>query len=208
MPVVLMNKTHLPTVARLQRESIQTGLTAYLGQRFCERLYWGLAHTPHSFVLVYEEDKEVLGFVCGATNTSRMYRSVLARHFFSLAFAALGKLLRPAVLGKALTAIRRPKTFTSGDFAEWNLPEAELVSIAVDPAAQGKRIGVQLVEGLFARLLERGCERVRVWTVEENERAVEFYQKCGFRWLGMRRHHTGPIHVLVADLSEQRKAPR
>jgi ribosomal protein S18 acetylase RimI-like enzyme len=201
VPVVRMNKTHVPTVARLHRASIRTGLTASLGQRFCERLYWGLANTPYSFVLVYEEDGLVLGFVCGATNVSKMYRSVLRRRCFSLALGALSKLRRPSVLGSALTAIRRPKAFKGGDFACWNLPEAELVSIGVDPQAQGKRVGTQLVEALFDRLMRMGCNHVRVWTSEENERAVRFYQKCGFRRLGIRTHHSGDIHVFVADLT-------
>jgi ribosomal protein S18 acetylase RimI-like enzyme len=206
MAVVLMSKRHAPAVARLHRESIKTGLITYLGQRFCERLYWGLANTPHSLVLVYEEDGQALGFVCGATNTSRMYRSVLTRRFLALGLAAAGKLLRLSVLRKALISARRPKSFTSGDFAEWNLPQAELVSIGVGPAAQGKRIGTQLVDALFEHLAGLGHDRVRVWTSEENERAVRFYEKCGFTKLGTRQYHSGAIHVFVADLAERRQA--
>lgn len=197
-----MKKSHVLTVARLQRESIQVGLTAYLGQRFCERLYWGLATTRYSFVLVYEEQGQVLGFVCGATDTRKMYRSLIARRFVSLTLAAFTRLMRPSVLRKAWISIRRPKRFTRGDFAEWNLPEAELISIALDPAAQGKRIGTQLVGALFRRLRKAGCDRVRVWTSEENDRAVKFYQKHGFQWLGMRPHHTVPIHILVCDIPD------
>lgn len=196
-----MSSAHAPAVAKLHLSSIKTGLIASLGQRFCERLYWAMANTPHSFVLVYKDDAErVLGFVCGATNTSKMYRSVVRRHLVPLALSAFGKIIRPAVLSRALTTLKRPKQFMEGDFAEWNLPEAELVSIGVCPTAQGKRIGTKLVDALFARMDELGHQRCRVWTSGDNLRAKAFYEKRGFTYLGVRQHHSGAIHVLVADL--------
>lgn len=204
MGIVSMTASHAPAVAKLHRDSIKTGLTAWLGQRFCEKLYRALADTPHSFVLVYEDEtNQVLGFVCGATDTSKMYRSVLRRKFLSLGLAAFGKLIRPSTIGRVLTAAKRPRSFKEGDFAEWNLPEAELVSIGVSPEAQGGGIGAQLVEALFSRFVELGHARCRVWTSGDNLRAKAFYEKLRFTHLGVRQHHSGQIHVFVADLADR-----
>lgn len=199
-----MGKAHVSAVAKLHRNSIKTGLTAWLGQRFCEQLYLAMGSNPYSFVLVCEnEQHRPLGFICCATNTSKMYKSIILRYFFPLMLSAITKLLRPAVIKRALISIRRPKTFRTKDFSEWKLPEAEVVSIAVDPDAQGRQIGTNLIRAAFDQFRNLGHDKVRVWTSEDNEQAAAFYQKQGFELLGMRQHHTGGIYVFVADLNKQ-----
>ena len=208
MVVCKMTRRQAPAVAALHRDSIRTGLTAWLGQRFCQVLYWGMANTPHSFVLVCEDEKQkVLGFICCATNTSKMYKAVLARKFLLLAIVTAGKFItRPLVLKSIWTSLRRPKTFVSGDFAQWDLPEAEVVSIAVLPETQGRGVGTQLVEAACREFRQRGLRRVRVWTSEDNLQATAFYQKQGFSLLGMRQHHTGGINVFVMDMADESDA--
>ncbi len=207
MPIVQMTTAQASAVAKLHRRSIKTGLIACLGQSFCETLYYSMAKSPYSFVLVYEDEQhQPLGFICCATNTSKMYRSVILRHFFPLLFSAMVKFFRPSVIKQALTAIKRPRTFKTGDFSEWELPEAEVVSIAISPDAQGRGIGRKLVQAAFDKFRSLGHDKVRVWTNEENEQAAEFYQKRGFKFLGVRQHHSGEIRVFVADLNKLNKA--
>lgn len=203
MGIVPMVNSHAPAVAKLHRLSIQTGLTAWLGQAFCERYYEALARTPHSFVLVHVDDEGgVLGFVCGATDTSKAHRDILKWSLIPLAFSAIGKLIRPSVWKKIWTALRRPAQFQENEANAAELPVAELVSIGVDPAAQGKRIGTQLVDALFERFRQEGVSRCLVWTSDDNTAAQAFYERQGFTRAGVRAHHSGPIHVFVADFSE------
>jgi ribosomal protein S18 acetylase RimI-like enzyme len=204
MAIVEMTRQNAAAVAALHRQSIRTGLAAWLGQRFCEQLYWGMARSPHSFVLVYEDQQhQAVGFICCATNTSRMYRSVVVRRFVPLMLTILGKVLtHPSVLKSMWKALRRPKTFHGEGFAQWNLPETELVSIGVAPTFQGKHLGTGLVEAAMERLRRLGHQQVRVWTSEDNLQATAFYQKRGFRLLGMRKYHTGGIRLFVKDLNQ------
>lgn len=204
MPIVEMNKIHASAIAKLHRDSIKTGLTTWFGQRFCEYLYWAMASTSYSFVLVYQDkNNQLLGFICCATNTSKMYKSVISRHFFKLAFSMITKLVKPSIIKQVLISIKRPMTFKAGDFSQWQLPEAEVVSIGVRPDAQGKHIGTKLLNAAFDRFRSFGHNRVRVWTTDDNEQATAFYQKRGFKFLGMRHHHSGAIRVFVADLKDQ-----
>ena len=204
MRIVAMTKSHVSVVAELHRNSIKTGLTAWLGQHFCERLYCAIGSTPYSFVLVCEDEQHhPLGFICCATNTSKMYKSAILRHFLPLTLSAISKFIRPSIIKRALTAIRRPKTFKTGDFSKRELPEAEVVSIAVNPDAQGKHIGTKLIQAAFDKFRALGHDRVRTWTSEYNEQATAFYQKQGFKFLGMRRHHSGGIRIFVADINKQ-----
>ena len=204
MAIVQMTSAQASAVAQLHRESIKVGLIAELGQHFCEMLYCAIAKSPYSFVLVYEgEQHQPLGFICCTTNTSKMYRNVMLRHFFPLLLSAMARFFRPPVVKQALSALQRPKTFKTGDFAEWELPEAEVFSMAVTPDAQGKGIGTKLIQAAFERLRKLGQDKVRVWTIIEKEQATEFYKKRGFKLLGVRQHHSGGIYVLVADLNKQ-----
>lgn len=203
MGIVSMATSHAPAVAKLHRLSIQTGLTAWLGQTFCERYYKALAGTPHSFVLVYVDEAGcVLGFVCGATDTAKAYRHILRRRLLPLAFAAIGKLMRPSVWKKIWTAVRRPTQFRESESPATELPAAEVVSLGVDPAAQGKRIGSQLVAAVLDRFRKEGVSRCLLWTSDDNTAAQAFHQRQGFTRVGIREHHSGPIHVFVADFAE------
>ena len=204
MCIVEMTKAHAPAVAKLHRNSIKIGLIARLGQRFCETLYWAAANSPYSFVLVYEDEQhQPLGFICCATNTSKMYKNVILRHFFPLLLSAMVQLFRPLVIRQILSAIKRPKTFKTRDFSELELPEAEIFSVAVRPDAQGKGIGTKLIQAAFARFRNLGHDKVRAWTIIEKKQATAFYQKRGFKLLGLRQHHSGGIYVFVAELNKQ-----
>lgn len=204
MGIVEMTKAHLSSVVNLHRSNIKTGLTAWLGQRFCEYLYWGIRSTPYSFVLVYEDEQHrPLGFICGTTNISKMYKTIIVWYFFPMTLSAIGKFLRPSIIKRSLTAVRRPKTFKTGDYSKWELPEAEVIYFGVSPNAKGKRVGANLIQAALDRFRSLGYNKVRAWAREDNEQATAFYQKHGFKLLGMQQYETGRVCVLVADLNKQ-----
>ena len=62
----------------------------------------------------------------------------------------------------------------------WN-GAAELVSIAVDPAARRHRAATVLLDGILRRLRRRGGTRLTLMVRETNEPALNFYRKNGFR---------------------------
>ena len=72
-----------------------------------------------------------------------------------------------AIQGYAITCIRGPR--------------AELVSIAVDPAARGRGAASALVESTLRRLRLRGIARIGLMVRETNAPARAFYEKYGFR---------------------------
>jgi len=208
MRIVEMTKTHLPAVVKMHRDNTKTGLTSWLGQTFCEHLYWGIRSTPYSFLLVYEDEQhQPLGFICCATNISKMYKRIILQHFFPMTLSAIGKFLRPSVFKKALIAVKRPRTFKTGNYSEWELPEAEVIYFGINPHAEGDYVGTKLIQAAFDRFRSLGRDKVRAWTREDNKEATAFYQKHGFKLLGMRQYETGRVCVLVADLNKQNQAP-
>jgi ribosomal-protein-alanine N-acetyltransferase len=62
-------------------------------------------------------------------------------------------------------------------------PSAELVSVAVDPAARGKGAASAMLESVLRRLRRRGAHRLHLVVRVGNTGALAFYQKFGFRRL-------------------------
>lgn len=55
----------------------------------------------------------------------------------------------------------------------------ELYALYVLRANQGRQIGRRLMQLCLDEL--RGCERVYLWALAENEKAIRFYERFGFR---------------------------
>ena len=54
-------------------------------------------------------------------------------------------------------------------------------SICVDDSVRGHGIGTQMIEDARALCAAFGCDMLNLGVHPENDRAVNFYQKCGFR---------------------------
>jgi ribosomal-protein-alanine N-acetyltransferase len=61
-------------------------------------------------------------------------------------------------------------------------PDAEMISIAVDPRARRRGIGASLVEHTIHRLA--GVRRLNLMVRTGNAAALRFYHKLGFRKIG------------------------
>jgi GNAT superfamily N-acetyltransferase len=71
-----------------------------------------------------------------------------------------------------------------------DLPEAaELVAIYVDPERWGAGIGSALIEAAERETAGRGYEEMALWTFEQNEPALRFYRRRGWRPDGRQRVH-------------------
>ena len=68
-----------------------------------------------------------------------------------------------------------------GDHEKMELPDAEVVSVAVDGSLRGTGIGKQLMERAFAEVEKRQVAEVKV-SVGEKLPANHYYQKLGFDW--------------------------
>ena len=57
--------------------------------------------------------------------------------------------------------------------------------VTIDALEEGKGIGTALVEAVVGVAREAGCTRVQLLTTNNNLRALAFYQKRGFRLVGL-----------------------
>ncbi|HOL71110.1 MAG TPA: ribosomal protein S18-alanine N-acetyltransferase [Bryobacteraceae bacterium] len=61
---------------------------------------------------------------------------------------------------------------------------AEVISIAVDPAYRGAGAGAAMLEHTLERLAAAGARSVELMVREDNEAAIRFYRRFGFRRIG------------------------
>ena len=59
--------------------------------------------------------------------------------------------------------------------------QAELVSVAVDPAARGRGVASALMESTLRRLRRRGIARIGLMVRVTNDKARAFYERYGFK---------------------------
>ena len=87
--------------------------------------------------------------------------------------------------------------------------EAEILNIAVSPAARRRGIGSALMEEMLRRGESAGCELFFLEARESNSAAIALYEKYSFRAVGRRkRYYTRPTEDAIemqrgnnADLS-------
>jgi len=74
-------------------------------------------------------------------------------------------------------------------------PEAEIITIAVDPVAQRRGVARELIDAFHARARQSGAHDAFLEVAVDNEAAILLYLSCGYRESGRRegyyRTHQG-----------------
>jgi ribosomal protein S18 acetylase RimI-like enzyme len=173
--------------ASLHAGQITEGFLSFLGPRFLRRLYRRVARTSGSFLLVIDDDGTPVGFLAGSTDVSALYRSFVWRDGVAAAFASGARLLRS--WRQVIETLRHG----AGGAGEG----AELLAVAVDPAARGRGAGTLLIEGFLTEVRRRGQRAAHVVVGEDNERAVALYRRIGFRTVERFELHSGTTSLVM-----------
>ncbi|PWK60857.1 GNAT family N-acetyltransferase [Roseicyclus mahoneyensis] len=81
-------------------------------------------------------------------------------------------------------------------------PEAELLTLAVDPLAQGRGLGRITLEAAMARAARAGATTMFLEVAEDNAAACALYRRAGFMQTGRRRGYYArkgatPVDALI-----------
>ena len=175
-------------MARLHAAELPEAFLPTLGHRFLGQLYRALASDPQAVALVAESVDGVVGFATGVVSVGGFYRRFARRHGPAAALAAAPRLVRPTVLRRLLETVRYPATATG---TAGQLPDAELLSIAIAPSHRTNGIGRTLADGVLRGLAERGATEIKVVVGGANGGANRFYEKVGFHAAGQLSVHQG-----------------
>jgi glycosyltransferase involved in cell wall biosynthesis/ribosomal protein S18 acetylase RimI-like enzyme len=161
-------------IARIHGEALPDAFLPTLGHPFLRRLYVALADDPAATVLVAADGEGIVGFAAGVSSVRGFYRRFLIRHGAAAAVAAAPRALRPEVWRRMRETAAYPGQSAS-------LPQAELLSIAVEPSRRAEGIGRELALGVIDGLARASVPEMKVVVSEENEVANRFYAALGFR---------------------------
>jgi len=175
------------TAAGLHAGQISEGFLTFLGPRFLRRLYRRVTRTPGCFLLVVVDQGTTVGFLAGSTDVAGLYRSFVWRDGFAAALASGGRIVRSP---RRVIETLRHGTGGAGE-------GAELLAVAVDPAARGHGAGTLLVEGFLTEVGRRGQRAARVVVEADNETAVALYRRAGFHVVERFELHTGTESLLM-----------
>lgn len=181
-------------------QGIPTGFISSLGQEFVAALYEAIAEDKNSFGFVAIEDDKVLGFVAFSINLSRLYKYVALKKGFKFIFVLAKRMLFSRVIKKIWDNL-----FYPSKMKKMNLPDAELLSIAIVPDGRGRGIAKQLVDAGFEECRKRRIEKVKVLVAADNEAANKLYKKCGFELNTQINSHGVRSNVYIRDLAREKQ---
>jgi ribosomal protein S18 acetylase RimI-like enzyme len=183
--------------ATLHASEITEGFLPSLGRPFLVRLYRRVVRSPRSFLLVAQDDGAVVGFVAGTESVRDLYRSFLLHDGAVATLAALPRVARS--WRRVAETLRYPAGAEADPRGDGSaLPQAELLAIAVAPAARGHGIGRRLVEALTTEFERRGVRAIRVVVGADNDTAIDLYERSGFTKAARIEVHRGtPSQVLT-----------
>ena len=161
-------------VAKLHVGNIDQGFLATLGVSFVSLMYRAIDEARDSVLLVEERDDRVVGFVSGGIGMAPIYKRML-RYPFRLAICLLPSVLRPRRILSIMEILR----YSRGKDQQADLPEAELLSMAVSSAYRGQQVADRLYRRLVDHFKASGVPAFKITVGEALAPAHRFYQRMG-----------------------------
>ncbi len=179
-------------VARLHAAAITEGFLTSLGHPFLVALYDGLSRSRSAFVITATKGSDLLGFICGATDTRRAYLDfALSRGGPRAALRLLPRLISPRTVRRVAETLLYPTKQTAVE-----LPRAEILNFCVSEAHRGKGVGRRLFEALLAEFARRHVAEIRIVTGSEQRQAQAFYDRVGSTRVTELEVHEGTSSVV------------
>jgi GNAT superfamily N-acetyltransferase len=185
------NLRDLSRIVAAHQTAFPSFFLTMLGPRFLGELYAEFLTAESSICYIADDRGECLGFVVGTTEPASFFKRLLARRWHAFLFAGLSRLMRhPVSVSQRFLAALSFR----GDLPAAITDATLLSSLAVHPPAEGKGIGLALVETFCAEAVARGSNYVYLLTDEgDNHRVNCFYRKCGFSLNGICRRKSGRV---------------
>lgn len=164
------------SIVNIHLQAFKDFFLSSLGKDFLKLYYSCFIKNSKAVVLVAESDNEIIGFAAATSVSKGFNTSLVKENIFSFALISVKLLFTKP---RALLRLVRNLTKTS-DNGKFDDNYAELFSIGVLPAGQGKGIGKMLLSTIEHNLRDIGTQKLSLTTDYYNNTAVPFYQSMGY----------------------------
>jgi ribosomal protein S18 acetylase RimI-like enzyme len=192
--VRLMRPADASSVARLHEQEIDFGFISTLGRRFLTTLYAAMLESGEVVIFVAQVEGRVIGFCAVTPDVSKMYKAVMHKRWWKLGLVLLPRVFSLKVIKHCYETLRYPNR---EDTAE--LPEAELVSMAVDNEWTGRGVGKLVARHAIQSVDDLGVSCLRVAVLESTVGANRFYQTIGFEFHSEIMNHGRALNIYTLD---------
>ena len=162
----------------IQIQELPKGFLSSLGSKPLELIFSHAALSKFGVLVLAKEieNNRVIGYVFGATDTSKFYKEFLIKRFFTALIYFFLMLLTMEKIKKAFETLFYPNKKSQNQEEDC---KAELLDLAVEKPYHGKEIALNL----FGNFVNK-CRQLRVScfdipTTEGLEQAHRFYEKVG-----------------------------
>lgn len=163
-------ESYFGQIARIHQDEIKSGFLSTLGTKFLVRLYKHLSVSPYSFIFAAISGSQVLGFICGSTDTTRVYKSFMLHSGLSSLAILFPRLLSFERIKQVLETLLYP-----GKKENLGLPNSEIFNFCVSQPAQQRGIGKMLFAALVKEFQRLNIEQIKIVTGAEQKKAQNFY---------------------------------
>lgn len=177
MEIRELSENAIADVINIHLQAFEGFFLSELGRDFLKLYYKSVRMSDEGILLGYYEDNQLLGF-CAATTLSRSFnKKLILKNIFSFSIVGL-----KLIFTKPKALIRLYKNLTKSSVTVIDEGGyAELLSIGINPQAQGKGVGKLLIAELESHLKKRECVQLSLTTdYYNNEKALGFYKASGY----------------------------
>ena len=190
--VIPLTVKYAHDAAVLHIEGIDMGFISSLGIDFVTALYRAIAQSPESFGYVAIKEDRVVGFATFTTNLKGLYKSIMKKNIIRFGFLLFGKLFSWRMIKKVFETLFYPSRIK-----KYQLPEAELLSMSVLPAARRHGLATRFIKMGFEECSRRGIKELKILAATKIGPINKVYEKFGFKVVAQIENHGIVSNVYV-----------
>ena len=161
-------------LSEIHIEEIDDGFLSTLGPRLLIELYRTLSTSRHAFLIVASMNEDVFGFICGSTNTGRVYMDFIKRAGLHALWILGPKVVSFKRIKRVLETLLYPRKKEN-----IGLPESEILNFCVSKNFQRQGVGRALFNALIYEFKRRGVDEIKIVTGVNQIQAHMFYESIG-----------------------------
>jgi GNAT superfamily N-acetyltransferase len=173
--ITLLSDEHIAEIVQLHLENFPTEFFGYPGKCLLGIYYHAIIHSEGASGFVILAGDQLIGYICGIFNRSKLNSYLYRKHWAALVFWSLCQVVVSPQWAQSL--YQRLRARPDGLSIKGGY---ELRPIVIHPTARSKGYGTKLIEILKKDALVRGFDRIYLFVESDNLRAQNFYYRNGF----------------------------